>query len=96
MAILLTGGAGFIGSHTAVCLMQAGYDVVLANIVADVIIPLAPHVPQFLKPGGIFICSGILDVRLHEVHAALKRAGLHILSTDAQEDWRRVAAIWEG
>ena len=31
MAILLTGGAGFIGSHTAVCLMQAGYDVVLAD-----------------------------------------------------------------
>ena len=76
--------------------LGGGYDVVLANIVADVIIPLAPHVPQFLKPGGIFICSGILDVRLHEVHAALKRAGLHILSTDAQEDWRRVAAIWEG
>ena len=76
--------------------LGGGYDVVLANIVADVIIPLAPHVPQFLRPGGIFICSGILDVRLHEVHAALKRAGLHILSTDAQEDWRRVAAIWEG
>ena len=76
--------------------LGGGYDVVLANIVADVILPLAPHVPQFLKPGGIFICSGILDVRLHEVHAALKRAGLHILSTDAQEDWRRVAAIWEG
>ena len=76
--------------------LGGGYDVVLANIVADVIIPLAPHVPQFLKPGGIFICSGILDVRLHEVHAAIKRAGLHILSTDAQEDWRRVAAIWEG
>ena len=75
--------------------LGGGYDVVLANIVADVIIPLAPHVPQFLKPGGIFICSGILDVRLHEVHAALKRAGLHILSTDAQEDWRRVAAIWD-
>ena len=76
--------------------LGGGYDVVLANIVADVILPLAPHVPQFLKLGGIFICSGILDVRLHEVHAALKRAGLHILSTDAQEDWRRVAAIWEG
>ena len=76
--------------------LGGGYDVVLANIVADVIIPLAPHVPQFLKPGGLFICSGILDVRLHEVHAALKRAGLHVLSTDAQEDWRRVAAIWEG
>ena len=75
--------------------LGGGYDVVLANIVADVIIPLAPHVPQFLKPGGIFICSGILDVRLHEVHAALKRAGLRILSTDAQEDWRRVAAIWD-
>ena len=75
--------------------LGGGYDVVLANIVADVILPLAPHVPQFLKPGGIFICSGILDVRLHEVHAAIKRAGLHILSTDAQEDWRRVAAIWE-
>ena len=41
-------------------LAQGQYDVVLANIVADVIIPMAPVVPQFLKPNRIFICSGIL------------------------------------
>lgn len=68
-------------------LSQAPYDVVLANIVADVIIPLAPVVPHFLKDGGSFICSGILNTRLPEVLQALEAAGLRVISQDEENDW---------
>lgn len=64
-----------------------GYNVVLANIVADVIIPLSAVVPNFLRPGGVFICSGVLNTRLDEVVAAMEKAGLVILETDQQDDW---------
>ena len=73
--------------------LGGGYDLVLANIVADVIIPLAPHVRQFLKPDGLFICSGILDKRLDEVADALARAGLRVVHTGSQEDWRQLTAV---
>lgn len=59
---------------------------------ADVIIPLSPVVPHFLKEDGVFICSGILDTRYDEVAAAIEAAGLRILSSDRQEDWRRITA----
>ena len=68
------------------------YDVVLVNIVADVIIGLAPHLPAFLDDSSLLICSGILDVRLNEVAAALEKAGLTIEKVRAKEDWRCVAA----
>ena len=68
------------------------YDVVLANIVADVIIPLSRVVPEFLQEDSIFICSGILNTRLPEVLDALEKNGLQILSTEQQEDWCRVTA----
>ena len=68
------------------------YDIVLANIVADVIIPLAPAAARFLAEDSIFICSGILNTRLAEVLDALQRAGLQILSTEQQDDWCRVTA----
>ena len=74
-------------------LAAGGYDVVLANIVADVIIPLAPVVPQFLRPGGSFLCSGILDVRLPEVLAALERAGLRVTARNQQDDWCQLTAV---
>ena len=73
-------------------LSQQQWDVVLVNIVADVIIGLAPVLPAFLNEKSLLICSGILDVRLPEVLAALKQAGLTILSTRSQEDWRCVVA----
>ena len=73
-------------------LSQQDYDVVLVNIVADVIIGLAPVLPNFLNEKSLLICSGILDVRLPEVLAALQQAGLRVLSTHAQEDWRCVVA----
>ena len=68
-------------------LCKTKYDVVLANIVADVIIPLAAVVPSFLKEHGIFICSGILNTRLSEVLLALDNAGLCVTAQQEENDW---------
>lgn len=73
-------------------LSESGYDVVLANIVADVIIPLSAVVPHFLRPDGVFICSGILNTRLPEVERAIEAAGLTITQREMQEDWCRLTA----
>ena len=73
-------------------LSRGRYDIVLVNIVADVIISLAPVLPQFLGENSVLICSGILDVRLGEVVAALEKAGLTVTTTRAKEDWRCVTA----
>ena len=68
------------------------YDLVLVNIVADVIIGLSPVLPNFLTENSTLICSGILDVRLEEVCAALNKAGLTVTAVKAKEDWRSVTA----
>ena len=68
------------------------YDLVFVNIVADVIIGLAPVLKHFMDRSTRVICSGILDVREEEVHAALKAAGLTILAAKAKEDWRSLVA----
>ena len=73
-------------------LSREHWDVVLVNIVADVIIGLAPVLPAFLGENTTLICSGILDSRLGDVLAALKNAGLTVTQTRAKEDWRCVAA----
>ena len=64
-----------------------GYDVVVANIVADVIISLAPQVRHFLKEDGWFLTSGIIDDRSDEVAAALVAAGWDIVETCSSEGW---------
>ena len=68
------------------------YDLVLVNIVADVIISLSPVLPNFLMETSTLICSGILDVRLAEVIAALEKAGLTVTAVKEKEDWRCVTA----
>ena len=68
------------------------YDLVLVNIVADVIIGLAPVLPHFLEEHSTVICSGILDTRLSDVTAALEQAGLIVTSQRSREDWRCVTA----
>ena len=73
-------------------LSQNEYDLVLVNIVADVIIGLAPVLPHFLTEHSTLICSGILDVRLHDVLAALNSAGLDVTGIREKEDWRCVTA----
>ena len=73
-------------------LSQTHYDTVLVNIVADVIIGLAPVLPSFLSESSNLICSGILDSRLNEVVAAIEQAGLTVTSIRAKEDWRCITA----
>jgi ribosomal protein L11 methyltransferase len=73
-------------------LKEDTYRLVLVNIVADVIIGLAPVLPEFLKDDSTLICSGILDTRLEDVLAALQHAGLQITAIFAKEDWRCVTA----
>ena len=68
------------------------YDLVFVNIVADVIIGLAPVLKHFMDENTRVICSGILDVREAEVHEALTANGLAILATRAKEDWRSLVA----
>lgn len=68
------------------------YDVVLVNIVADVIIGLAPVLPEFVEQSSVLILSGILDVRLPEVLAALEAVGLTAVQIYAKEDWRCITA----
>ena len=69
-------------------LLQKQYDIVLVNIVADVIIGLAPVLPGFLTEKSILICSGILDSRLNDVTTAIQKAGLTVTAVRAKEDWR--------
>lgn len=67
--------------------LEGSYDIVVANIVADVIIALAPLVPSMLRPGGTFLCSGIIDDRAEEVRAALEAAGWTVLETQSADGW---------
>ena len=67
--------------------MGAGYDIVVANIVADVIIALAPTAKTLKKPDGLFLCSGIIDDRAGEVRQKLEEAGLTILEENQSEGW---------
>ncbi len=73
-------------------LKEKHWDTVLVNIVADVIIALSPVLPEFLSEDSTLILSGILDVRLNDVLAALKKAGLTALEIRQKEDWRCVCA----
>ncbi|MEG0779766.1 MAG: 50S ribosomal protein L11 methyltransferase [Oscillospiraceae bacterium] len=80
--------AGDVLSDTALqAEMGAGYDLVVANIVADVIIALAPHVRRLLAAGGRFLCSGIIDDRAVEVADALRFHGWAILESHESEGW---------
>lgn len=68
------------------------YDVVLVNIVADVIVALAPVLPSLLDHESLLILSGILDTRLADVTEALDRAGLTVTKVCSEEQWRCVCA----
>ena len=63
------------------------YDLVVANIVADVIMGISPQVRPFLKEGGLFLCSGIIDDRADEVAQCLRRDGWDIVQTRQSEGW---------
>ena len=67
--------------------LGGGYQIVLANIVADVIIALAPMVRSMMAEGGVFLCSGIIDTRAEEVAEKLREAGLELVESRTSEGW---------
>ncbi len=68
------------------------YDIVTANILADVLVPLTPVIVPCLKEGGVYITSGIIEGKEDLVKAACEAAGLTILEVGAQGEWRSVTA----
>ncbi len=73
-------------------LAKEKYALVLANIVADVVIPLSATAGAFLDEGAVFLCSGIIDTRADEVAAALEKNGLHVFKRREQKGWVSLAA----
>ncbi len=68
------------------------YDIVAANILADVLVPLTPVIVHQLKTGGIYITSGIIDEKEQVVVDAVKKAGLAVLEVTHQGEWVSVTA----
>jgi ribosomal protein L11 methyltransferase len=70
----------------------AVYDLVVANIIADIIVKLAPGVPAVLKPGGVFLASGIIAERSAQVAQVLIAAGLTVERTVTRDGWVAIVA----
>ena len=68
------------------------YDIVVANILADVLVPLTPVILNQLKKGGVYITSGIIDDKEETVVEAVKAAGLEVLEVTYQGEWVSVTA----
>lgn len=68
------------------------YDIIVANIIADVIVVLCNDIKKYLKPGGIFICSGIIDHRVTDVENALAQNGFTVKDELSANDWSVIVA----
>lgn len=68
------------------------YDIVTANIIAEVLVPLTPVIVNQIKPGGIYITSGIIDDKEETVRAAVEAAGLAVLEITYQGEWVSITA----
>lgn len=69
------------------------YDIVAANIVADVIIALSPYVRDLMKENAVFICSGIINERAEEVKQALQKSGLKIVNIKKSNEWTAMTSV---
>lgn len=76
-----------IGDSGFTAAIEKQYDVVVANILADVIIPLSEKIAPFLKPDGVFISSGIINTKEEQVREALLQNGFEIMETTYMKDW---------
>ena len=68
------------------------YDIVAANILADVLVPLTPVIIHQMKPGAVYITSGIIEDKEQVVVDAVKAAGLEVLEVNHQGEWVSVVA----
>lgn len=85
---------GNILEDTSVCewLGSSCYDVVVANILADVLIPLYPHANDILRPGGLYIMSGIINDKADEVESVLYKYNMELVDLLHQGDWVSIVA----
>lgn len=81
-----------LDDHGFVDTLGSNYDIVVANIVAGVIIPLTAIVPRLIRKGGIYITSGIISDRAPEVIQAMKDNGFTVLETEQRKDWMAIVA----
>jgi ribosomal protein L11 methyltransferase len=72
--------------------VQGRFDIVAANILADVILELLPGLGRVLKPDGIFICSGVIEAKRDKVVRAMQKNRFEILEDLTQEGWVAIAA----
>ncbi len=86
--------AGYAGDITCDTELRGkignGYDIVVANIVSDVIIAIAPFIREFMKENGTFICSGIINERQNEVKEALEKEGLICQNIRVRNEWSAI------
>jgi ribosomal protein L11 methyltransferase len=68
------------------------YDMIAANILTHVILDLIVDIKRVLNPGGIFICSGIIEKNEKQVTAALQNTGFEIIEVVSQEEWVAIAS----
>lgn len=68
------------------------YDIAVANILADIIIPLSGNIGVHLKPGGLFISSGIINTKREQVLAAVKGNGFEVIAVEEMGDWVSIIA----
>lgn len=72
---------------------NACYDIVVANILADVLVPLTPVAAKCLVPGGVYITSGIIETKEETVRQAVEVAGLTVLEVNHLGEWVSVTAV---
>ena len=94
MSRSISGGVGFLIDDVELQekVGTEEYDIVVANILADVIIPMAPVIPARLKKGGYFITSGIIDFKEDQVKEAIEKAGLTVVEINHQGEWVNITA----
>ena len=68
------------------------YEIVVANILADVLIPMTPVIPPILKKGGYFITSGIINFKENDVKEAIEKAGMEVVDINHQGEWVNITA----
>lgn len=87
-----TAYCGNVIDDSALCeKIGGGYDVIAANIVADVLIAMSPLFEGFIKKGGVLILSGIISERCHEVIDAVKAKGYTLIEQHEKDDWVAVS-----
>jgi ribosomal protein L11 methyltransferase len=85
--VVVNGVGGAVSVAEAASPPPGIFDVIVANILADVILAMAPELAAALKPGGVLIASGIIDRRADDVREGLAKVGLHPFATETEAEW---------